>query len=125
MPAGGARSTTRRGNGAGLQWGGSKRGGESASKTGTPGPGRGITGKTVAEIMAAAGAREISAERWMAILNDPTHPKHADMIAKAADRLDGAPVQDVTSKGERLGYVIAAPAESEDADAWARQHQPK
>ena len=43
------------------------------------------------------------------------------------DREEGKPVQrqDVTSKGERVGYVITAPAEAEDADDWARQHQPK
>ncbi|HEV7457332.1 MAG TPA: hypothetical protein VGN96_11215 [Roseococcus sp.] len=46
---------------------------------------------------------------------------------KLLDRIEGKAVQrqDVTSKGERLGYVITAPAEAEDADAWARQHQPK
>lgn len=31
---------------------------------------------------------------------------------------------DATSKGERLGYVIAAPVEAVDADEWAKQHQP-
>jgi hypothetical protein len=31
---------------------------------------------------------------------------------------------DVTSQGQRLGYVIMAPAEAEDADAWAKQYQP-
>lgn len=86
-----ATSATRKSNGAG--WGGPKRGGESASKNGIAGPGRGITGKSVAEIMAAQGAREIAAERWLEILNDPTHPKHAEMVAKAAERLDGAPLQ--------------------------------
>ena len=49
--------------------------------------------RTVADLMAEKGARELAAERWIAILNDPEHPKHADMVAKAADRLDGAPTQ--------------------------------
>lgn len=85
----------RRGNGAGVQWGGPKRGGVSNSKERIPGPGRGITGRTVAELMAAAGAREIAADAWLAILTNPDHPKHADMVAKARDALDGAPVQRV------------------------------
>lgn len=87
-------------------WGGAKRGGQSASKAGVAGPGRGITGKSVAEIMAAAGARELAAERWMAILEDPTHPKHADMIAKAADRLDGAPIQRNELSGADGGPMV-------------------
>jgi len=46
---------------------------------------------------------------------------------KLLDRIEGKPVQrqDVTSKGERMGYVMTAPAEAEDAEAWARQHQPE
>jgi len=109
------------GNGAG--WGGPAKGPGNKG----PGPGRGITNRSVADLMAAAGARELAAERWLAILNDPAHPKHAEMIAKAADRMDGAPTQhqDLTSGGQRLGYVITAPAEAEDADAWAEQHQPR
>lgn len=83
----------RRGTGAGH--GGPARNGASNSKQGVAGPGRGVTGKTVAELMAAAEAREIAAEAWLAILRDPAHPKHADMVAKAADRLDGAPTQRV------------------------------
>ena len=51
--------------------------------------------RTVADLMAEAGAREKAAERWLAILNDPEHPKHAEMVAKAAERMDGSPVQRV------------------------------
>lgn len=88
MPGGrpkGDPNHPRRGTGAG--WGGA------AGKPAGPGPGRGITGKSVAELMAAMAAREIAAEAWLAILTDPAHPKHADMVAKAADRMDGAPKQ--------------------------------
>lgn len=81
----------RKGKGAGVAWGGPAKGEGSRE----PGPGRGITGKSVAELMARAGARELAAERWVAILNDPAHPRHADMVAKAADRLDGASKQTV------------------------------
>lgn len=84
-----ASSATRRGNGAG--WGGTAKGEGNKGA----GPGRGNTTRTVAEIMAAQGARELAAERWLAILNDPAHPRHAEMIAKAADRLDGAPKQSI------------------------------
>ena len=87
-----ASSTTRRGNGAGgAGWGGPAKG----AATGKPGPGRGHTTRTVAEIMAAQGARELAAQRWIEILQDPAHPRHAEMVAKAADRLDGAPKQSI------------------------------
>lgn len=45
---------------------------------------------------------------------------------KVLDRLGGKPKQqtDITSAGERIGYVIEAPAEAPDADAWAAQHRP-
>ena len=42
----------------------------------------------------------------------------------ALDRLEGKALQrsDVTTGGERIGYVIAAPEEDESAEAWeARQ----
>lgn len=124
-----ASRTTRHGNGAGgAGWGGPAKGArrftsETAAAAGAVSPGQGQ--RTVADLMAAAGARELAAQRWLEILNDPAHPKHAEMVAKAADRMDGAPKQDITSAGERIGYVITAPAEAEDADAWARQHQPR
>lgn len=84
----------RRGNGAG--WGGPAKGAGVAP--GTPSPGRPAgeawAGKaTVADLMAADGGREEAAKRWMAILRNPKHPKHAEMVAKAAERMDGAPTQ--------------------------------
>lgn len=57
------------------------------------GPGRGHTTKTVAEIMIDMGLRQEAAERWAAILRDPTHPHHAAMVDKAATRMDGAAAQ--------------------------------
>lgn len=118
----------RRGNGAG--WGGPAKGAGVAP--GTPSPGRPAgeawAGKaTVADLMIEAGAQKIAADAWLAILNDPAHPKHAEMLAKAAERMDGAPVQrqDITSNGERIGYVIPAPPEAESAEAWAEQHKPR
>lgn len=94
MPGGrpkGDPNHQRKGNGAG--WGGAARRSGGDIVPGTPGPGRGITGKSVAELMALQAAREIAADAWLAILKDPAHPRHADMIAKAADRMDGAPKQ--------------------------------
>lgn len=84
----------RRGKGSGGPgWGGPARGGVGNSVTRTPGPGRGHTNKSVAELLAAQGARELAAERWLHILQDPAHPHHATMIVKAAERMDGAPTQ--------------------------------
>lgn len=82
-------STTRIGTGAGH--GGPKKGDGNRAA----GPGRGHTHRSVAELMAAQGARELAADAWVAILRDPGHPKHADMVAKASDRLDGTARQSV------------------------------
>lgn len=90
----GRTAGTRVGNGAG--WGGPAKGGGNRGA----GPGRpggedwrpdGEGKQTVAALMIAGGMRELAAQRWLAILNDPAHPKHAEMVAKAADRMDGAP----------------------------------
>jgi len=82
-------SATRRGNGAG--WGGPAKGaGNQDAGPGRPDGVRTGEGKvTVAELLAAMGGRQVSADAWMAILRDPTHPHHANMVAKAADRMDG------------------------------------
>lgn len=103
-------SGTRVGNGAGH--GGPRKGAGNHAA----GPGRGNTHRSVAELMAAQGAREKAADAWLAILNDPTHPRHADMVAKAADRMDGAPSQDHTSGGEKVAFTIVTgvPRPSED-----------
>jgi hypothetical protein len=44
----------------------------------------------------------------------------------ALDRLMGKPQQsvDMTTNGETLGYVIAAPPEVPEADEWATQQKP-
>jgi hypothetical protein len=118
MPGGrpkGDPNHQRRGNGAG--WGGPAKGEGNAVK-GIAGPGRGITGKSVAELMALQAAREIAADAWLAILNDPEHPKHAEMVAKAADRLDGAPVQPVDLSDKRA--VVSAEPLTEDE--WIASH---
>lgn len=101
-----ASSATRRGAGAG--WGGGAKGGGNKAA----GPGRGHTNKSVADIMAAQGARELAAQRWLEILNDPAHPRHAEMVAKAAERMDGAPVQPVRGEGD--GLVINVVKRADD-----------
>lgn len=51
--------------------------------------------RTIADLMAGAGAREKIAARWLDIIDDPDHPHHATMLVKGAERLDGAPVQPI------------------------------
>lgn len=84
-------SGTRHGVGAG--WGGAPKG--AGNRGAGPGRPKGVkTGegaKSVADLMVAAGARELAAQRWVEILSDPAHPKHAEMVFRAADRMDGAP----------------------------------
>jgi hypothetical protein len=118
---------TRRGNGAGH--GGPAKGegfklkpkGDPTSDairaqgTATP-PGTGK--KSVADLMAAAGARELAAQRWLEILNDPAHPHHANMVAKAAERMDGAPVQQLTgADGAPLTFQIVTGVPRDEAAA--------
>lgn len=118
-----ANSTTRRGNGAG--WGGPAKG--EGKKGVAPGSGRpqgvknGEGKKSVADLMIEAGARETAAERWLQILNDPTHPKHAEMVAKAAERMDGAPKQQIEHGGPGAFVMVGEP-EAEDAAAWQAKH---
>lgn len=86
-----ATSTTRRGNGAGH--GGPARGAGGTGKregSGRPWGVKDGEGKlSVADLLVALGARRVAADAWMAILQDPAHPHHANMVAKAADRMDG------------------------------------
>lgn len=71
---------------------------------------------------AADDARDL----YDAVMRNEEEPTLNRMAAadKLLDRIEGKPVQkqDVTSAGERVGYVIAAPPEAADAEEWARQH---
>lgn len=123
-----ATSGTRKGNGSGgAGWGGPSKGaGAKGANDGAgrpPGVKTGEGKQTVAELMAMAGAREAAAQRWMAILNDPDHPKHADMVARAAERLDGAPAQRVEHAGH--AFVMFGEREAETAEEWQDNHAPK
>lgn len=78
-----------------------------------------------AEVRAAIAARRhelLNVQFARALAQD--HP-HGHQAAK--DLLDRiVPVkQDITTDGERVGYVIAAPPEAESAEAWIRQHKPQ
>jgi hypothetical protein len=128
-------STTRKGNGAGHGGPASGAGygpGAGPAKAFTadnqPAPEAKSAGKEVAaEIKAQIAARkeEILAAQFTRAL-DPLHPQGHAAAKDLLDRI--APPEsktDVTTNGERLGYVIMAPAEAEDAEAWAKQHQPQ
>jgi hypothetical protein len=115
-------SGTRVGVGAG--WGGPAKG-ESAKRAG-PGRPKGVKNgqgkRTVAELMVESGARELTAQRWLEILNDPAHPKHADMVAKAADRMDGAPTQNINADLSMPGALVDAPP-PETREEWLARRQ--
>lgn len=85
-------ATTRRGNGPGH--GGPAKG---PGKVGGPGRPKGLRDgegkRSVAAILIDAGAQKLAADAWLAIINNPAHPKHAEMVAKVAERMDGAPTQ--------------------------------
>lgn len=78
-------------------WGGSPKGAGQAPGNKLAGRPEGVKNgegkRSVAELMAERHAREKIAERWLAIIDDPSHPMHAAMLDKGAARLDGAPVQ--------------------------------
>lgn len=93
-----------------------------------PAPEAKSAGKEVAgEIKAQIAARkEAILEAQMTRALDLTHPQGHAAAKDLLDRI--APPEsktDVTTNGERLGYVIMAPAEAEDAEAWAKAHQPQ
>ena len=128
-----ARSSTTRPKGSGIPakgkgWGGQARG-ASASRI-KPGDPDGIAAR--AHDPAVIADKAVAAEQMRNVLygialtgeNDHARIAAAD---KLLDRLDGKAVQrqDVTSGGERIGYVIAAPAEAESVDEWAKDHAPK
>jgi hypothetical protein len=107
---------TRTGNGSGgTGWGGAAKGAGKppGNKLGgrPPGVRPGEGKRTVADLMIEAGARELAAQRWLEILTDPAHPRHAEMVAKAADRMDGAPTQPVSGEG---AFVINVMKRADD-----------
>jgi hypothetical protein len=123
--------TTRVGNGPGKGPGYGPGAGPSAppfTADNQPAPEAKSAGKEVAaEIKAQIAARkeEILAAQFTRAL-DPLHPQGHAAAKDLLDRI--APPEsktDVTTNGERLGYVIMAPAEAEDAEVWAKQHQPQ
>lgn len=74
---------------------------------------------------------EVEAE-MLGVLYAIAHDGDAEAVRvnaadKMLDRLQGKPVQrqDHTSKGERIGYVIPAPPEAEDAETWMERHKPR
>lgn len=99
---------------AGAGWGGGAKGeGKRGGGPGRP-SGEAWHGKaSVADMMIEAGARELATQRWLEILNDPAHPKHAEMVAKAAERMDGSPVQPVRGEGGPL-IVVTGVERAED-----------
>lgn len=130
-------STTRRGNGAGhggpakgRGWGGDPKGASAAQKLAPAGDDYSDQIRALSRdpkhAEAKAPLRELALTAWVEVIKDAAHPQRVVAAEKLMDRLDGKPTQptDLTSKGERMGYVITAPPESEDADAWAQQHRP-
>lgn len=103
----------RRGNGAG-HGGPAKGAGKPPGnrEAGRPvGVKNGEGKRTVADLLIEAGAREMAARRWLEIINDPAHPKHAEMVAKVAERMDGAPKQQIEANG---GVVVNVVRRGED-----------
>jgi hypothetical protein len=122
--------TTRVGNGAGKGPGYGPGAGPSAppftADNQPTGEAKSAGKEVAADIKAKIAARreEILAAQFTRAL-DTAHPQGHAAAKDLLDRI--APPEsktDVTTNGERLGYVIMAPAEAEDADAWAKQHQP-
>jgi hypothetical protein len=95
--------------------------GQSGNPSGRP--------KAIVEVVELARKETEASIRALAeIRSDATAPPAARVAAATAllDRAWGKPTQavDMTSKGERVGYVIPAPAEAKDATEWATQHKP-
>ena len=91
--------------------------------------------KSAGKAVAAEIRERIAAKRHELVDRLLTLSEHAEneqvrlaATNAALDRLVGKPAQsvDLTSGGDKLpGYVMTAPAEIEDAQAWATRHKPK
>jgi hypothetical protein len=123
--------TTRVGNGAGKGPGYGPGAGPSAppfTADNQPTGGAKSAGKQVAAEIKAKIAEHKDAilDAQLARAKDAAHPQgHAAAEALLNRIMPPESKTDVTTNGERLGYVIMAPAEAEDAEAWAKQHQPQ
>ncbi len=123
--------TTRVGNGAGKGPGYGPGAGPSAppfTADNQPAPEAKSAGKQVAAEIKAKIAEHKDAilDAQLARAKDAAHPQgHAAAEALLNRIMPPESKTDVTTNGERLGYVIMAPAEAEDAEAWAKQHQPQ
>lgn len=76
---------------------------------------------------AKAPLRELALKTWVEVCQDKAHPQRVVAADKIYERLDGKARQttDITTGGERIGYVIPAPQEAPDAETWAEQYQPR
>lgn len=109
--------TTRVGNGAG--WGGPKRGGESASKAGQPGPGRpqGMKPGEGKKARAAELAREhveTAVDVWREVMLDKKAPAAARIAAAAqmVERAEGKAVQPIID-GDDIARMSDAELDAE------------
>jgi hypothetical protein len=114
---------------AGAGWGGPASGGNSLKNTDDPATQR---RRSMLRFDGEHQARkeEVAAE-MRGVLYDiateaPETMARLNAADKLLDRIEGKAVQksDITTKGDRLGYVIAAPQEAADAEEWANQHKP-
>ena len=114
-------SSTRRGHGAG--WGGPAKGAGNHDA----GPGR--PRKEAAEVIAMAKeARSAALKDQLLTLAFEAEREETQLQASVAylNREEGMPVarHDMTTQGQRIGYVIPAPPEAESAEAWTEQYKP-
>lgn len=102
-------SATRHGSGAG--YGGAKRGGRTKGeppKVAGPGRPKGVKtgeGKKATFRAHLAPHIEATADRWLAIINDPSHPHHHTMVLKHAE-LEGEFKQAVELTGKDGGPMV-------------------
>ena len=85
--------------------------------------------KAVKDVEEVAREHTPLAMQTLADICADTAAPAAARVAAASTLLDrgwGKPMQrqDVTSGGERIGYVIAAPEEDESAEAWQARQDP-
>jgi hypothetical protein len=123
--------TTRVGNGAGKGPGYGPGAGPSAppfTADNQPTGEAKSAGKEVAAAIRAKIAEHKDAilDAQLARAKNAAHPSgHAAAVDLLNRIMPPESKTDVTTNGERLGYVIMAPAEAKDAEAWAKQHQPQ
>ncbi len=123
FPKGNGPGRGSRGDG----WGGPAKGASASRiRRGDPGGIQAMSNDAEIKARQAERAEELKDHLYHLALKAERQETQLAATVACLDRIEGKPLQrqDVTSAGERIGYVIAAPEEDESPEAWQARQQP-